>query len=163
MKKVYDEYVPKPRKESTVPEGAYVLRVLDMHDHPNRQYVACVGDIADGPSAGTFSDPELNAGNAWRGHCLYLSYKSEFSLRHVRQWLDAMRYSNPGFNSTQVWDEICDQETKDFSPFIGKLFGAGIKDDRYDTNGTTYVQSKVDIPTIADYVRSGKFKGRRYA
>lgn len=160
MQKVYDRYVPKPRQSSTVPEGAYVLKVLDMHDHPDKEYIACVWDIAEGEYAGKYSDPDFNKGNSWRGHCLYLSYKSEFSLHHVSQWLDAIRHSNNGFNSTEAWNEICDQEVKDFSPFIGKLFGAGIKDDTYDANGTTFTQSKVDIPTIADFVRSGKFKGR---
>jgi hypothetical protein len=159
MKKVYDASVSA--SQSDLPTGSYVLCVKDMFDNPEKEYVALVYDIAEGVHAGHYSY-DSNP-NSWRGHCCYLSYKSEFALAHTRACLRAMTLSNPNFSAEHVWDSICDVPTdkKDFSPFFGKLFGAEIIDDNYSSHGNVYHQKKVDVYIPAEFVRNGSYVSKR--
>lgn len=155
MEYITDMYVTAPQPNE-IKAGNYILSVAKMYDCPDRQYVKLVYDIAEGQYAGFYANN--NNDNA---HAIYLSYKSRFAREFAIQNLDAITRSNPGFNASMAWNDICSKGGKDFSVFIGKVFGAEIAEEHYTVNGEERSGMKPKTITVADYIRNGSFKGGR--
>ena len=162
MLKIYDEYYPDEPSERVLPTGSYVLKIINMWDVPSKEYVLCVWDIAEGDYTDFYSNLDSDNRFEHYNHCHFLSYKSEFTLRYVRQFFDALNRSNPGFNAAQAWDDIVDAGNKDFSAFIGKLVGARLVEDTYQKYNSEN-KRKVDTFTTVSNVHTGRIDGGQNA
>lgn len=88
-----------------LPAGAYVVRIVDVKDVPDREYLNIVYDIAEGEYEGFFNDG-FGRNNEW-SHRFVRSYK-ESARGMFKAFLMRLEESNPGF-TVAAWQEGCDE------------------------------------------------------
>lgn len=127
--------------------GAYVCRIVDVHDVPDKEYLKIVYDVAEGPSAGIYSD--MGPDDEWK-HSFYQSYK-DAAKGMFKAFYTRVQDSNPGF----VWNGTDERQ------FIGKEVGLLFRKEYYTGNdGADKERTRVDYAIAAQDVRAGNFKVR---
>lgn len=131
-----------------LPAGGYVVRIVDMYDVPEKDYVKLVWDIAEGPRAGEF-DSQWGRNNEW-AHVIYMSY-SDKALGFLKGRLKAISESNAGFDAMAAWNG------GRLDMFRGRLFGVNLREEEYvKDDGSIGSSLKVCQVIKADDVRQGK-------
>lgn len=108
-----------------LPAGAYVARIVDVEDVPEREYLNVVYDIAEGPHKGHYSD-DWGQRNPW-AHRFVRSYK-EAAQGMFRAFLSRLEESNAGFDVAR-WQERCDERE-----FVGLYLGIVLQTEQYTSN-----------------------------
>ena len=132
--------------------GAYVAKIVEFSDFPQREYVEVVYDIAEGPRAGFYSD-DWGREHPYAHH-FFLSYKDK-AAGMLKGRLEAIASSNPGFDPFAAWDAGKE------SMFVGKLVGINLQEEEYETNDGE-VRTRLNVCQVVDVakVRSGDVKLR---
>lgn len=132
--------------------GAYVVRITEMNDVPDREYVEVVYDIAVGERAGYYSD-EWGKSNPWAHHTFF-SYKDK-ALGMLKGRLECINASNAGFDAFAAWD------AGRLDMFVGRTFGANIRLEEYEkSDGSIGERLSVCEVRTAQDVLDGKVKPR---
>lgn len=105
-----------------VAPGAYLGRVTDMRDVPDKEYVTLVYDIADGEYAGFYSDG-FYADKEW-AHSMTLSYK-DAAMGMTKGRLETIQACNPGFDPFAAWD------AERYDMFVGRAVGLVFRQEEY--------------------------------
>lgn len=124
--------------------GGYVIKITDIQDDAEKQYLRITYDIAEGPEAGRYKDelPE----NAYR-HQFIRSYK-EKALGMFKAFTNAVEASNNGYK----WD--FDEKT-----LKGKILGVVFGYEEYEANdGNVKERLRIASCIDADRVLKGDFK-----
>lgn len=152
MRKInWDNYQAKTEGGSIgLPAGAYVCRITDMQDAPEREYVRMTVDVAEGEHAGHFSD-DWGKAHPW-GHSMCLSYK-ESALGMTKGRLQAISDANPGFDAFAAWD------AGRLDMFELRIIGVVFREEEYEAQGGEIRTSvKPDQLAMPADVREGKVK-----
>lgn len=125
--------------------GAYVCRITDVHDVPEKEYIWVEYDVAEGPQAGIYAD--MGPEDAWK-HRYPQSYK-EKALGMFKAFVNRVQESNRGFE----WNGTDERQ------FVGKEVGLLFGKEYYDANDGTEKERTVVVRAIAAQdVRNGDYK-----
>lgn len=133
-----------------LPPGGYVCKIVNMFDVPEKEYVMMVYDIAQGEYAGFFANDTRETSQQW-SHAVCLSYKDN-AAGMLAGRLKRIEQSNPGFNPFAAWDACR------FDMFAGRLFGAVMGEEEYESNGVVKVNTKLQGIYEVATITSGQFK-----
>lgn len=145
-----------------LPDGFYVFKILDIYDSPLKQYVCLVCDVAYGEYTDYFTEeyskPEFFEKDKNRDNKTYLSYKDSNNNHYLRQKLDAISRSNPGFDAEDCWDRACD-DPEVLKEFIGKKFGAKIKEKHIENKDGSqlHILNNFEFLTDSHLILNGTF------
>ena len=150
MKKIDWIPVEESAPFEKLPPGGYVVRIVDVEDVANREYLNIVYDIAEGEHAGFYSD-NFGKLNPW-AHRFVRSYK-ETAQGMFKQFLSRLEDSNKGF-SIKKW-----QDKSDETELIGLEVGIVLQIEHY-TNDKGEDKERLDMVGIyaAQDIRNGDFK-----
>lgn len=136
-------------KESTgstmLEPGAYVCRIVDVHDVPEKEYLWVVYDVAEGSQKGAYAG--MGPDDEWK-HRYAQSYK-ESARGMFKAFVNRVQESNPGFE----WNGTDERQ------FVGKEVGLLFGKEYYDGNNGEEKERTVVVRAIASQdVRVGNFK-----
>lgn len=126
-----------------IPDGWYVMKVVLMKSstsNAGNEQVNLVWDVADGKFANVASD------NGWyeSKHTLYLQLSGR-RAGFTKKVLHVLADSNQGFESGRAF------VNDDFAAFVGKVFGARIRNESREYNGKTYQDMRiVEVSDVSD-------------
>ena len=113
--------------------GGYVVKIIDVDDHEEKDFLWLVFDITEGDKRGFYTNDANRDfyANKPNKHGIFLSYKQSMSdnaKRMLKGKLKMFTESNPGFDAEAAWD-ACKPEL-----FIGKSIGlaAGMEEYVYE-------------------------------
>lgn len=129
--------------------GVYVCKIVQCTDHPDKEYLDVVYDIAEGPRAGYYSDD-------WGKEHPY-AHRAIFSYRdnqvgRLTHRLNCITASNPGFDAQAAWNG------GNPSMFVGRLVGFVLREVEQVYNGKLQVRLEADSTHTVQDVRDGKVK-----
>lgn len=137
-------------EESTIgdklPAGGYVVRIIDVEDVADREYLWIVYDIAEGEYAGHYSD-DWGKKNPW-AHRFTRSYKDS-AEGMFKAFVNRVEESNRGF----AWDQ------EDERQFVGKEVGVVFQTELY-TNDKGDDKERLNMFRVyaAQDIRNGDYK-----
>ena len=154
----------EPNERERIEAGGYVVRIIDIDDHEDREFLWMVFDIAEGVHKDFYTkdaNKEYYADKPNK-HGILFSYKSTLSdaaKRMLKGKLKLFTDSNPGFDAESAWN-ACKPEM-----FIGRTIGivAGCEEYVYEGRddgqwhkgeSIDWFHAKLKKP---DDIRSGKF------
>jgi hypothetical protein len=112
----------EPNERERIEAGGYVVRIIDIDDHEDREFLWMVFDIAEGAHKDFYTkdaNKEYYADKPNK-HGILFSYKSTLSdaaKRMLKGKLKLFTDSNPGFDAESAWN-ACKPEM-----FIGRTIG----------------------------------------
>lgn len=132
------------------PAGGYVIRIMDIEDVADREFLNVVYDIAEGQYAGFYSD-EFGQKNPW-AHRFVRSYKAS-AEGMFKQFLSRLEDSNPEWTVAR-WTQTCDP-----MGLIGLTLGVVFQFEDY-TNDQGDDKERVNLCGVysVDDIRAGKYK-----
>lgn len=149
--KVYPnwEKVSEVNEIESIKAGGYVIRIMNVENVADREYLKISYDIAEGEYKDYYKELYKNA-NFWGGSFIR-SYK-ESAIRFFKGFITAVENSNKGY--TWNWDE---QTLK------GKLVGIVLQEEEYipqQGNHKGEIRTRLICQEIksADKIRKGDFK-----
>lgn len=136
-----------------LPAGPYVVTIVDAIDHPDRENVEVIYDIAEGEHRGYYSD-DFGKKNTW-SHRFYLSYRTDGGLRMTKGRLLKIQESNPGFDPFAAWD------AGRVDMFRNRIVGVNLQEVEYK-NSSDELKTKLEVCQVmsAQAVRDGSVKAR---
>ena len=154
----------EPNERERIEAGGYVVRIIDIDDHEDREFLWMVFDIAEGAHKDFYTkdaNKEYYADKPNK-HGILFSYKSTLSdaaKRMLKGKLKLFTDSNPGFDAESAWN-ACKPEM-----FIGRTIGivAGCEEYVYEgrDDGQWHKGESIDWFHARlkkpDDIRSGKF------
>lgn len=145
--KDWDTTPAEETSSKSLPVGNYVVRVQNVYDVPEKEYIRVEFDIVEGKFEGYFSNLFKNLG-VWSNQGVkYASYK-ETATKFFRQFVTALEKSNKGY----VWDW-------DESKWKGKLFVAVYGEEEYiDKNGDVKTSVKLRECRSIEALKNGEIK-----
>lgn len=129
-----------------LPAGGYVIKIVDVNDVPDKEYLWVVYDIAEGEHAGHYSD-DFGKNNAW-AHRFTRSYKDS-AEGMFKAFVNRVEESNRGFK----WDG------RDERQFVGKELGVVLQKRMY-TNEKGDDKEALEVRSVyaSQDIRNGDFK-----
>lgn len=125
--------------------GAYVCRIVDVHDVPDKEYLWIVYDVAEGPKAGIYAG--MGRDDEWK-HRFTRSYK-ETAEGMFKAFFTRIEESNRGFK----WGGTDERE------FIGKEVGLVFGEEYYTgSDGSDKKRTVVSRVIASQDVRNGNYK-----
>lgn len=148
MKQVKWEEVDEVTTVDWLPQGGYVIKIVDVEDNPDWECLNIVFDVVGGEYNGKFA--KTPADRAWT-HTLRQSY-SDNAKRFFKGFLTALERSNPGFTVAD-W-----QRKSDERELIGLYVGAIINYYHYINEKGTLVK-RYNFARACDVyeIKSGNF------
>ena len=149
MKKVNWVEVEEATNVDWLPQGGYVIEIVDVDDVPSYERLNIVFDVVEGEYAHKFADVPKDKG--WT-HKFSQSYKDS-AQRFFKGFLTALEQNNPSF-SVAEW-----QKESDETQLIGLKLGA-IINYYHDVSekGTLKQSYRLARPMSIERIRSGDFK-----
>lgn len=154
----------EPGARDRIEAGGYVVRIIDVEDHEDREFLWLVFDIAEGAKKGFYTNDANKDyyANKPNKHGILLSYKqgmSENAKRMLKGRLKKFSDFNPGFDALAAWDAEKPQL------FVGKMMGlaAGMEEYVYEgrEDGKWHKGESIDWFHARwyspEYIREGKF------
>lgn len=124
--------------------GGYVIRITDVKDVPDKEYLEIIYDIAEGPEKDRFAD-DWGVEHPF-AHRFIRSYKDK-AVGMFKAFTNAVEASNEGY----VWN-FKENTLK------GKIVGAVIAYEQYNaTNGKVSERTYIKTIKSAQDIRDGKF------
>lgn len=150
MKIMNWEAVEESTPFEKLPAGGYVVRIVDVEDIPEKEYLNVVYDVAEGEHAGFYSD-DFGVHNPW-AHRFVRSYK-ESAQGMFKAFLKRLEESNPGFTLTQ-WQQRCNE-----FELVGLLVGITLQLELY-TNDQGEDRERLNVAGVyaVQDIRNGAFK-----
>lgn len=132
------------------PAGGYVIRIMDVEDVEDREFLNIVYDIIEGQYAAFYSD-EWGLKNPW-AHRFVRSYKAT-AEGMFKQFLSRLEDSNPEWTVAR-WTQTCDP-----AGLIGLTLGVVFQFEDY-TNDQGDDKERLNLCGVysVDDIRAGKFK-----
>lgn len=154
------KYDKSKRKKSfeTLPKGAYVIKIMDAKQEPNRSgngsHLTISFDIAEGEFKDFYANQyfaNTNEDKKWNRDAVhYLTVPDGNCKQYVwdnwNTFFADLEDSNNGF----VWD------FNDFKALKGKLIGGKFAIEQSEWNGNIYDHTKFRWSCVADDVRNGR-------
>lgn len=151
MKKIngYDE-VQESGSFKRLPAGAYIVRILDATDVPDKEYLKISFDIAEGEHKGFFSEQFKNdtrEGKKWPASGSFIRSYKEKALPMLKGFTGSVERSNTGY----VWN--FDEKT-----LKNKLVGLVLGDEEF-VNSSGKVRTRTYVASVrsVDSIKKGDF------
>ena len=129
--------------------GGYVIKITDVTDKDDLQYLRVVYDIAEGPEKGRYAKED--AEHIYR-HSFIRSYK-EKALGMFKAFIQAIDETN----GTKLTDQV--EKGLNEQLLVGKLLGAVFGYEEYEANdGNVKERLYLKSCMSADRIRKGDFK-----
>lgn len=142
MKKIDMSNVQEPGQFQRVTAGAYICKITNIEDYPDREYLKVFYDIAEGPLAGYYTKArEEHPDWSWMG-AYVKSYKPK-ALPMFKRFCSAVSKSNGSF----VFDG--GSVNADEKTLIGKKLGITFREEEYygnDGNKRTRLSIFTEFP-----------------
>jgi hypothetical protein len=133
-----------------LPAGGYVVRITDVEDVAEREYLNVVYDVAEGDYAGFYSD-DFSLNNPWK-HRFVRSYKDSCESM-FKAFLARLEESNRGF-SVAKWQVHCDVRE-----LVGLELGVVVQSELYTTDkGDDRERLNVCGVYASQDIRNGDFR-----
>ena len=141
-----------------LPKGAYVIKLIDIKEAPNKAgtgtYLKIAFDIAEGEYAGFYKksfDSDTREDKKWNNDAvLYITCPSDdseqFILDNFNKFMTAVEDSNEGYHWN--WEE---------GTLKNKIVGAKFHIEQSEYNGKVYNHTKAKWFIAAQKVRDGRF------
>ncbi|MBR3158409.1 MAG: hypothetical protein IKF14_05135 [Atopobiaceae bacterium] len=155
----------EPTSRDRITAGGYIVRVIDVVDNEDRNFLWLVFDIAEGEKKGFYTNDANKEyfANKPNKHGILLSYNPDMSDKAkgmLKGKLKRFTDYNQGFDAEAAWD-ACKPEL-----FVGKVMGlaAGMEEYVYEgrDDGKWHKGESIDWFHARwyspDYIRDGKFK-----
>lgn len=150
MKVLNWESVEESAPFSKLPAGGYVIKITDVEDMPDKEYLNVVYDIKEGEFSGFYSD-DFGRLNPW-AHRFVRSYKPT-AEGMFKQFLARLEDSNRDFNIS-AW-----QKRSDERDLIGLELGIVLQNELYTNNqGDDKERLCVVGVYAAQDIRNGDYK-----
>lgn len=131
----------------SLPAGAYALKIRDVVNVPEREYLEVYFDIAEGPYKGYYTFLEENTGKPGIGKTIR-SYKNN-ALTFFKAFTESVNKSNPGYRWEDSWDE---------NTLKGKFCAGEFGEEEYVKDGEVKVGVKLVNFRSLQALREGKCK-----
>lgn len=150
MKVLNWESVEESTPFSKLPAGGYVIRITDVEDVADKEYLNVVYDIKEGDFSGFYSD-DFGRLNPW-AHRFVRSYKDS-AAGMFKQFLARLEDSNKDF-SIAAW-----QTKSDERELVGLELGVVLQNELY-TNNQGEDKERLNLVGVyaAQDIRNGDFK-----
>lgn len=150
MKVLNWESVEESTPFSKLPAGGYVIKIVDVEDMADREYLNIVFDIKEGEFSGFYSD-DFGKMNPW-AHRFVRSYKDS-AAGMFKQFLSRLEDSNRDFNIS-TW-----QRRSDERDLIGLELGIVLQNEQY-TNNQGEDKERLNVVGVyaAQDIRNGDYK-----
>lgn len=150
MKVLNWESVEESAPFEKLPAGGYVVKITDVEDMADKEYLNVVFDIKEGEYSGFYSD-DFGRLNPW-AHRFVRSYKDS-AAGMFKQFLARLEDSNRDFNIS-AW-----QRRSDERDLIGLELGIVLQTEQY-TNNQGEDKERLNVVGVyaAQDIRNGDFK-----
>ena len=139
--------VQESKQYERLAPGGYVIRITDVQDEPQKQYLTIVYDIAEGAEAGRYKNEEKEF-----RHAFVRSYK-EKALGMFKTFIKAVDATNGSKLEDQVEKGLNEKQ------LVSKLVGVVLGYEEYEANDGT-VKERIRVASVlpADKIRKGEYK-----
>lgn len=150
MKVLNWESVEESTPFSKLPAGGYVIKIVDVEDMADKEYLNVIYDIKEGEFSGFYSD-DFGKLNPW-AHRFVRSYKDS-AAGMFKQFLARLEDSNRDFNIA-AW-----QRRSDERDLIGLELGIVLQNEQY-TNNQGEDKERLNVVGVyaAQDIRNGDYK-----
>ena len=150
MKVLNWESVEESTPFSKLPAGGYVIKIVDVEDMADKEYLNVIYDIKEGEFSGFYSD-DFGKQNPW-AHRFVRSYKDS-AAGMFKQFLARLEDSNRDFNIA-AW-----QRRSDERDLIGLELGIVLQNEQY-TNNQGEDKERLNVVGVyaAQDIRNGDYK-----
>lgn len=152
MKKIsgYDK-IQESGSFKRLPVGGYVVKILNVTDVPDKEYLRLSFDVAEGPNKGFFAEEYKNdtrEEKKWPNAGTFVRSYKDKALPMFKGFTTAVEKSNKGY----VWNF-------DEATLKGKLVGLVIAEEEYPANnGKLRTRTYVSAVRSVDVIRNGEFE-----
>lgn len=149
MRKLNWEEVTDAAESTVMGPGAYELKIVDVKDDEQQEFIEVVYDIAEGDLKGKYATETDDWKHSFR------QYYNDKSTNFFKRFLSALERDNVNF-SIATW-----QRTSDPKALIGLNLGMLFRERRYiNGGGEAKWALEADRPLSLEDVRNGKFTVR---
>lgn len=144
MRKLNWEEVTDAGESTIMGPGAYVIKIVDVKDNEDEEYIEVVYDIAEGD----LKDKYATETDDWKHQ--FRQYYNEKSENFFKRFLSRLEDNNPNF-SIKTWNN-------DPKAFVGLNTGMVFRERRYlNSEGEAKWALEADYPLTIDDVHNEKF------
>lgn len=131
--------------------GGYLVKILNVQDVPDKQYLRISFDIADGSEKGFFKkqyDSDTRTERKWPNAGSFVRSYKDSAAGMFKGFIGAVERSNKGF--AWAWDE---------KALVGKVVGVIIGEEQYQ-NQKGQVRDRTYVASIRsiDVIKSGEYE-----
>ena len=131
--------------------GGYLIKILNVQDFPEKQYLKISFDISDGAEKGFFKkqfDSDTRAEKKWPNAGSFVRSYKETAAGMFKGFIGAVERSNKNF--TWNWDE---------KSLVGKIVGIVAAEEQYQ-NQKGQVRDRTYVASVrsVDVIKSGEFE-----
>lgn len=136
---------------SRLQAGGYIVKITEVIDHDDKEYLELLYDIAEGPEAGRFTDP-FYADKPYAHR--FSRFYTDRSIGDFRGFIQAIDASN----GTKFDEEFSKAKGFREQQLVGKLIGIVLREEEYLTNRGD-IKTKLEVSSVMsiDRIREGKF------
>ena len=132
-------------------KGGYIVKILKVEDHPEKEYLKIFFDIAKGDEKGCFKkqyDNDTRAERKWPNAGTFIRSYKDSAASMFKGFTGAVERSNKGY----VWN--FEEKT-----LVGKLVGLIISDEEYQTQkGAIRERNYVAAVRSVETIEKGEFE-----
>lgn len=140
------EEVTEAGDSNVMGPGAYALKIVDVKDHDEGQYIEVVYDVAEGELKGRYAEETDDWKHSFR------QYYNDKAINFFKRFLSELQRDNPNF-TIEAW-----QRESDPKGLVGLNLGMLFRERRYINNaGEAKWALDADRPLSLDDVRNGSF------
>lgn len=134
-----------------LPVGGYQVKILNVEDHPDREYLKIYFDITSGDEKGYFKkayDADTRKDKKWPNAGLFIRSYKDSAASMFKGFTVAVEKSNKGY----VWNF-------DEKSLVGKAVGLVVGEEEYQNQkGAIRVRNYVAAVRSIDVIKSGEFE-----
>lgn len=131
--------------------GGYIIKILNVQDIPEKQYLKISFDIADGSEKGFFKkqfDSDTRTDKKWPSAGSFIRSYKDTAAGMFKGFIGAIERSNKNF--TWMWDE---------KSLVGKVAGIVVAEEQYQ-NQKGQVRDRTYVASVrsVDVIKNGEFE-----
>lgn len=130
--------------------GGYIVKILNVEDHPEKEYLKIYFDINEGPEKGYFKkqyDSDTRSERKWPNAGSFIRSYKDTAASMFKGFVGAVERSNKGYS----WD--FNEKT-----LVGKIVGLIIADEQYQNQkGQIRERNYVAAVRSIDVIKKGEF------
>lgn len=128
----YDDYEATEVVSGGLQKGIYVMRIIQVKDIVDSEYLEIMLDVAKGPQAGIFTKMAQANDNTWSYQGIYRASYKETATKFFKGFITAVEKSN--LNYRWNWDE---------RTLVGKICVAVYGEEEYEKDGEVRISTKI--------------------